>query len=379
MEYRDFGNTGIRISRLGFGAMRLPEKTVKGKNRIDRDAAIAAILESFKYGVNYIDSAWGYHDGESEVVVGEALRAWKGHKVYTATKSPGHIVNKPGDYRRILETQLKRLKMDSVDFYHFHGIGYKSLLDVDKKGKWIKAAEKAKSEGLINNISFSIHSGPKDIKKLVDMGLFASLLCQYNLLDQENKEGIAYAKEKGVGTVIMGPCGGSRLTELPVKLSKEMKLPVKNSAELAFRFVFANPDIDCALSGMSTLKMVREDALWASDPEPLTKKQMKAVHTMMKRLKKLSELYCTGCRYCLPCPAEIDIPYIFGLYTSYNVYGMKDYAKVSYQNMGKWPWVPKINAAACTECGACEKKCPQKIKVRAQLKKTHGLLAAPKS
>jgi len=376
MEYRDFGKTGIRISRLGFGAMRLPEKKIKGKNRIDRDLAIEVIHEAFKYGVNYIDSAWMYHDGESEVVVGEAVRAWRGHKIYVSTKSPGHIIKKPGDYRRTLEIQLNRLKMDSVDFYHFHGVGYGSLIGTDKRSKWIKASLAAKEEGLIKNISFSFHSDPKEIKKLVDMGIFASLLCQYNLLDRGNEEGIAYAKKKGVGTVAMGPCGGGRLTELPLKLSREMKLPVKNSAELAFRFVFANENLDCAISGMNSLKMAVDDAKWASDPEPLTKTQARAVDTMMKRLKKLSELYCTGCKYCMPCPAGIDIPYIFSLYNTFNVYGMKNNAKVSYQNMGKWPWIPKINALACTECGACETKCPQKILVRKQLKKTHALLSA---
>ncbi len=376
MEYRDFGKTNIRISRLGFGAMRLPEKKVKGKSCVDRDLAVQAIHEAFRYGVNYIDSAWMYHGGESEVVVGEAVRSWRGHKVYVSTKSPGHIVKKPGDYRRILETQLRRLKMDSVDFYHFHGIGYGSLIGTDKRSKWIRASQAAKEEGLIRNISFSFHSDPKDIKKLVDMGLFASLLCQYNLLDRGNEEGISYAKKHGVGTVAMGPCGGGRLTELPLKLSREIKLPVKNSAELAFRFVFSNPDLDCAISGMSSLKMVRENQRWASDPESLTKVQAAGVERMMKRLKKLSELYCTGCKYCMPCPAGIDIPFVFSMYNSMVVYGMKNHARASYQNMGKWPWVPKINALACTECGACETKCPQKIPVRKQLKKAHALLAA---
>jgi predicted aldo/keto reductase-like oxidoreductase len=292
-----------------------------------------------------------------------------------STKSPGHLIKKPGDYRRILETQLGRLGIGTVDFYHFHGVGYGSLTGTDKKGKWIKAAHLAKEEGLIRNISFSFHSDPRDVQKLVDMGFFASLLCQYNLLDRSNEEGLAYAKSKGVGTVVMGPCGGGRLTEMPRRLYRELDLPVRNSAELAFRFVFANPDVDCAISGMSSMKMVKDNAKWASDPEPLSKPELKAIHAMMTRLKKVSELYCTGCKYCLPCPAGIDIPFLFSLYNTYNVYGMKNNAKVNYQNIGKWPWIPKINALACTECGVCETKCPQKIQIRKQLKKTHSLLA----
>jgi hypothetical protein len=153
-----------------------------------------------------------------------------------------------------------------------------------------------------------------------------------------------------------------------------MKLPVKNSAEFAFRFVFANENVNCAISGMSNMKMVKDNVGWASDPETLTKPQVTAIHTMVKRLRKLSELYCTGCKYCMPCKAGIDIPFMFSQYTAYNVYGMKNHARSNYQHIGKWPWVPKINALACTECGACEARCPQKIPIRKQLKKTHSLL-----
>ena len=375
MIYRPFGRTGYKISRLGFGAMRLPEKRVNGKNIVDRDLAIPLIHKAFEMGINYIDTAWMYNNYESENVVGEALKGKWRSKILLSTKSPGHLIKNEKDYRRILEEQLKKLQVDFIDFYHFHGISYESLISLEKTAKWITEAVKAKEEGLIKHISFSFHSDPKDIFKIVDTGIFSSMLCQYNFLDRSCEEGISYAKKKGLGVVVMGPVGGGRIAEFPEHLRKKVAPDLKSSAELALRFVFANPDIDCALSGMSDINMLKENVNIASLEEPLTEQEIKNISSLTEHLKKLSEIYCTSCRYCLPCPQGIEIPRIFSLLISHEIYGLKNYAKTEYNHFGKWEWLPKVKANACTECGICETKCPQKIHIREQLKKAHKILS----
>lgn len=373
MQYRDYGNTGIRLSALGFGAMRLPEVERNGKVEVDEEKSIQMIRRAFELGVNYIDSAYIYHDGYSEVVVGKAIKSWR-DQVYLSTKSPGHLIKKPGDYRRILEEQLTRLREDYLDFYYFHGIGYQTFMETDQRSNWLKEAEQAKAEGLIKHITFSFHALPQELIQLVDLGIFSGVLCQYNFLDRSNEEAIAYAQSKGLGVAIMGPVGGGRIAGLPEKIRQELNLPVESNVELALRFVLANPNVNCALSGMGSLQMVEENARYAGNTAPLKTEEVGSINTLMQKYRKLADLYCTGCKYCLPCPKGIDIPSIFSFYNYYNVYELKEYARENYAGFGKSPWLPEIKADACIECGACEIKCPQKIKIREQLKEAHRVL-----
>ncbi len=373
MQYRTFGNTGIKLSALGFGAMRLPEVELNGKKQIDEEKALQIIQRAFGLGVNYIDTAYIYHGGNSEVVVGKVIKGWR-DRIFLSSKSPGHLIKKPGDYRRILEEQLTRLQEDYLDFYYFHGISYQSFMDIDKQANWLKEAEQAKAEGLIKQIAFSFHDPPEELIQLVDLGVFTGVLCQYNFLDRSNEEAIAYAHSKGLGVAVMGPVGGGRIAGLPEKIRQEVNLPVDSNVELALRFVLANPNITCALSGMGSLQMVEENVRYAGNAEPLKPDEVGAINTLMEKYRKLADLYCTGCNYCLPCPKGIDIPSIFELYNYHNVYGLKDYARENYAEYGKQPWLPKLKADACSQCGACELKCPQKIKIREQLQETHRVL-----
>ncbi len=373
MQYRTFGNTGIKLSALGFGAMRLPEVERNGKKQIDEEKAIQVIGRAFELGVNYIDTAYIYHGGNSEVVLGKAIKGWR-DRIFLSSKSPGHLIKKPGDYRRILEEQLTRLQVDSLDFYYFHGISYQSFMDIDKQANWLKEAEQAKAEGLVKNITFSFHAPPQEMIQLIDLGVFTGVLCQYNFLDRSNEEAIAYARSKGLGVAVMGPVGGGRIAGLPEKIRQEVNLPVENNVELALRFVLANPNLTCALSGMGSLQMVEENVKYTGNTEPLKPDEVGAINTLMEKYRKLADLYCTGCEYCLPCPKGVDIPAIFALFNYHNVYGLKDYARENYSGYGKSPWLPKLKADACSECGACESKCPQKIKLREQLKEAHRVL-----
>ncbi|NMA66816.1 MAG: aldo/keto reductase [Clostridiaceae bacterium] len=369
MQYRDFGNTGIKISTLGFGAMRLPQKLINGKNVYDEDESIKIIHRAFELGINYIDTAPGYCDRKSESIVGKALKGWR-DKVYVSTKNP--IEDSSGsNYRKRLENSLKELDVEYIDFYHMWGINWALFEEkINVKNGPMSEAIKAKEEGLIRHISFSFHDKPENMIKLIDTGLFETVLCQYNLLDRSNEQAIEYAHDKGLGVVVMGPVGGGRLGA-PSKVIKNL-LPgkVKSSAEIALRFVITNRNVTCALSGMENIKMIEENALIASNEDCLSTEELKAINDAMEENKRLAELYCTGCNYCMPCPKEVNIPLNFQLMNYHRVYGLTDYARSEYGNIGKVEHLKGKKAEECVECGLCENKCPQKIEIRRQLKET---------
>jgi predicted aldo/keto reductase-like oxidoreductase len=361
LEYRDFGKTGIKISRLGFGAMRLPMMDVNGKTVIDEDKAIAMIQRAFELGVNYIDTAYMYCESLSEYTVGKALKGRRA-KVYLATKYPFQK-----EFRETLEEQLAKLDTDYIDFYHLHGIG-QWFFTHPFHDNVVKEALKAKEEGLIKHFSFSFHDKPEVMADLINTGLFESVLCQYNLLDRSNETALADAKHRGIGTAVMGPIGGGRISGMPRETAEQLGIKVKSSAELALRFVMADPNIDCVLSGMSTMEQVEENMAVASNIAPLSLEEVRGINAAMEEIKRLADLYCTGCDYCKPyCPQEINIPRIFAAMNNYRIYNTKDFAKLQYSEIGK-PWAKGRKADACSECGACEEHCPQQIEIRKQLK-----------
>jgi len=370
MQYKPFGNTGIQVSRLGFGSMRLPMTTVGDKKVVDDDLAIPMIRRAFELGVNYIDSAVFYCEGLSEVTVGKALKGWR-DKVIVSTKYPFQE-----GFRETLEKQLKKLDTDYIDFYHFHGIG-SSFFTHERQEEALKGAQKAKDEGLIRHLSFSFHDKPEVMAQLIDLGIFSSVLCQYNLLDRANENALANAKSKGLGTVVMGPVGGGRISGMPPQVAERFGVQVKSGAELALRFVMTNPNVDITLSGMSTLAQVEENAAIASNASPLSEAELRGIAAAMEENKRLSDLYCTGCNYCVPhCPQGVVIPKIFQLMNYHRVYGITTFAREQYGNIGNTPWDKGNQADQCIECGVCEDHCPQKIEIRKQLKDCHQTLAA---
>jgi len=374
MINKDFGITGVKISSLGFGCMRLPMIKVNDKEVIEQEKVSEMLKRAFEYGVNYFDSAYFYNNGLSEEALGKAVKNFR-DQIFISTKSPGHLIKKPGDYRRILEEQLKRLDIDFIDFYHFHGIGYDGFFKIDKRSGWIEDALSAKAEGLIKHISFSFHDDPKNMIRLIDLGLFESVLCQYSVVDRSHEAAMAYAKQKGLGVVIMGPLGGGRVAGLPFELTRKLGIEVKSNAEMALRFVFANPNVDCALSGMGTLAMVEENARISANRQPLSPSEVEAINAVMLENEKLSDLYCTGCGYCQPCPQKVNIPEIFKMMNYFKVYKIEEYARDGYAQIGVNEWVPGTRADACIECGECETKCPQKLPIMDQLKECHDVLS----
>ncbi|MCL2049039.1 MAG: aldo/keto reductase [Defluviitaleaceae bacterium] len=374
MVYNTFGNTGIKMSALGFGAMRLPMRGEDGKKEIDDDLAIPMMHRAFDLGVNYIDTAPYYCDKLSEGAVGRAVKGRR-DKVYVSTKNP--IENDSADdWRGRLETSLKNLDMDYIDFYHFWGIGLEGFRHWETLTNGpFQAAERAKAEGLIRHLSFSFHDKAENLREIVDSGHFESVLLQYNLLDRSNEENIAYAKEKGLGVTVMGPVGGGRLGAPSELIRGLLAEKPASTAEMALRFVLANSGVDIALSGMSTMSHVEENAVIAAKTGHLSAAELVQIKKMLEENKRLAELYCTSCNYCKPCPKGIDIPHLFGIMNTHRVYELTEHAIEAYNSTIRGQaWVKSASAADCVKCGACEAKCPQKLPIMRQLEETHEAL-----
>ena len=376
MQYRKFGNTGVNISALGFGCMRLKEfQDENGNWQVDQAHTNEMLMKAYELGVNYFDTAFYYCHSNSEIAVGRALAPIR-DKVYISTKCPLELVKCAEDYEKILDQSLSKLGTDYVDFYHFWGINRKVF---DEKivplGLMDKALE-LKAKGKIRHISFSFHDTPEALKHIIDNGYaMESVLLQYNLIDRVNEEMIQYAAKKGLGVVVMGPVGGGRLAA-PTELSQRLGSGNLNTYELALRFVLGNPGVCCALSGMQSVEMVEKNVAVASLEVPMTEEQWRGIGQSMENLKKFSELYCTGCNYCQPCPQGIEIPKIFLAYTYHNVYGMKELAKKTWENYVNNEKKPGCTSKDCVDCGLCEEKCPQHLKIRQLLKKVEPILEA---
>jgi len=391
MIYRDFGNTGKKISALGFGCMRLPEIKIAEMSEeekrareklswyeaqrddtwiVDEEKAIPMLKAAYDAGVNYFDTAQFYCHFKSQATLGKAAKLMEREKVMIATKIPMDEVNSTADFRRMLELQLGLLDMDYIDFYHLHGINRERYDEKILKFGIKQEVQKALDEGLIKHISFSFHGNVKDVPYVVeDFEIFSSALLQYNLLDRSHEENIDYLASKGIGVVVMGPIAGGRLS-MPSELAGKLLGQDISTPELALRFVLGNKNVSCGLSGMGTMEMLEGNLKVANMEVPMTEEDFRKAAIMMEELKKFSDLYCTGCNYCLPCPQDINIPHVFNAYTHHNVYGLSTHAK----NM----WNSKRGAAVseCTGCGVCNEKCPQNINVVEKLQEVAKVLSA---
>ncbi|MCD6360788.1 MAG: aldo/keto reductase [Armatimonadetes bacterium] len=374
MQYRPYGkHTDIMLSTLAFGAMRLPR---------DDDYAVECMVRAIDLGVNFLDTASGYSAGpdnvrgHSEVLVGRAMKCRPREELYLSTKNWVGEDSDADSWRRQLEGSLERLDTDYIDFYQvYHSASWEGYNERFKpKGKGLEAAVKARDEGLFRFFSFSSHDTPENIIKLIDEGIFDSMLVQYNLLDRRNEDAIQYAAEKGMAVFIMGPVGGGRLGMSSEKIT-HLVPDAKSTPELALRFVLSNPHVTSALSGMNSIEMVEENCATASRPEPLSADERAAIEQALEENSRLAELYCTGCNYCMPCPQGVGIPQAFAAMNLHRVWGLTDTAKQHYARLGPDNREGLLQADACVECGQCEEKCPQNIPIIQQLKETHEALA----
>ncbi|MCX7912618.1 MAG: aldo/keto reductase [Dehalococcoidales bacterium] len=365
---------------LGFGAMRLP---VIGQDQanIDEMQAIEMIRYAADQGVNYIDSGYMYHMGKSEVVVGKALKGSYREMMKIATKLPARMVEKPEDFDRIFEEQLKRLDGGMIDFYLLHGLdraGWEKVRDMGV----LRWAEKKIAEGVIGHLGFSFHDSFEVFKEIVDAydnWVLAQVL--YNYMDekeQAGRRGVEYAAAKGLAVVVMEPLRGGRLSKNPppapvaevMAKARRKFTPV----EWAFHWVWSQPEVTVALSGMSTMAQVVENVRIASSSRPglLTEEDLKVIDEVRKAYRSLSPIPCSQCRYCQPCPNNVEIPRVFQLYNDAVMYDDMKTGQFMYN--GPFGIPQDRRADRCTGCGECLTKCPQKIDIPAWLKKAHDAL-----
>ncbi|NQU10733.1 aldo/keto reductase [bacterium] len=367
MIYRQLGRTGYRVSQLGFGCMRLPMTGDGPEAQIDRELAIPMLHRAFEAGVNYVDSAVGYCNGDSQRVLGEALVGWR-DRIVVSTKNHDYGTDEKVWWQN-LEDSLERLRVESIDLYCHHFISWKSYVEAvePRLSKWM---HQALDQKLIKHICVSFHDNAEALKKLILTGYPEVITLQYNMLYRELEDGIALAQERGIGVVVMGPVGGGRLgsgSDVLLKLLPQ----VKRVPELALRFVLANPNVSVALSGMSAMAHVEENLATATDGVSLTPADQAAMDEQLARLKGLADLYCTGCRYCLPCPKNVAIPDVFGEYNNARVYDLTEHARTVYKTF----LARQQGADMCAECGECLEKCPQRIDIPRQLADAHQHLA----
>ena len=367
MNYRRFGKLNWKVSALGFGAMRLPIIDADAA-RINEPEAIRMIRYAIDHGVNYVDTAYVYHRGKSESVVGKALKDGYREKTRLATKMPTWMVNSQQDMDHYLEEQLSRLQTESFDFYLLHGLNKKVWMKLKKLNvlDWI---EQKLHEGAFSHIGFSFHDEYAVFKNILDT-YDGWDLCQiqYNYVDtdfQAGTIGLKYAASKGLAVVIMEPIAGGRLAITPPKQiqaiwdSSDIK---RTPAAWALKWVWNQPEVSVALSGMSTMQQVKENVETAnhSAPGDLTPKELALIKQVKRKYSTLGFAACTGCGYCLPCPEGVNIPEIIALYNEYYVKNRSDEIESKY-----WEHItPESQAKRCTRCGKCEELCPQKLPVR---------------
>ncbi len=358
MIYRALGRTGYELSRLGFGAMRLPEAP---DGRPDHEASIALLHRAFELGVNYVDTAVGYCHQLSQPIVGEALRRWTGERIYVSTKNHYFGADERAWWKN-LENSLSLLGIPAIDIYNFHGMN-KKMWDawVKPESGMLSWMKRAHAQGLVRRICFSFHDNADALREIAGSGEFAAVTLQYNLIDRTLEEALPDVAEMGLGVIVMGPVGGGRLRSGGGAFSE--LLEGASTPETALRFVLSNPNVTLAISGMSTIEQLEQNAAVAARPEPLTAPERARVDTELSRLQGLADLYCTGCNYCMPCPSGVEIARNFLAVNYDRVYGMSDLAKRMYEHSaGK--------ATYCIACGKCEPKCPQNIPIRVQLRET---------
>ena len=367
MKYRKFGKLDWKVSALGFGAMRLP---ILGNDaaKINEPEALRMMRYAVDNGVNYIDTAYVYHRGNSEVVVGKALQNGYRKKVKLATKMPTWLVKSQTDMDKYFEEQLKRLDTEYVDFYLLHGLDaerWTKLTDM-KVQKWL--AQK-KEEGKIKHLAFSFHDEYPAFKKIID-DYEDWTLCQihYNYVEshyQAGVRGLKYAASKGLAVVIMEPIAGGRLATTPPSAIQAIwnKAEKKKSpAEWALQWLWNQPEVSVVLSGMSTMEQVKENVHSASrsGPGSLTDNELRIINLVARKYSQFGYVGCTGCGYCQPCPEGVNVPTIISLYNEYFMKDRNDEIKKKY-----WEHVtPESQAKRCARCGKCEEVCPQKLPVR---------------
>ena len=408
MQYRTFGAVDFAPSALGFGAMRLPtipgDDGAPGPGRIDEAAATAMLRRAVEAGVNYVDTAYVYHGGESEPWLGRALRvvasdlhgpgeaglAELRRQMKVATKLPVWKIEGRDDPERLLSEQLARLQLDSIDFYLLHGLGADSLAKL-REHDVLAWAERALASGRIGHLGFSFHDDYEVFQELVDASdLWEFCQIQYNYMDEEyqaGRRGLEYATARGLGVIVMEPVRGGQLARRPPQAVAALwaaanqrreaaGLAPRAPVDWALQWVWSHPEVSFLLSGMSSMEQLEANLVSAdiSRVGSLDAAELATCRQVRDAYLALSPIPCTDCRYCLPCPSGVNIPEVLDVYNEAEIYGGGPAAaRFAYG------WLSESERAeACTQCHACEDLCPQKIAIVDWLEKVQQYLAVGK-
>ncbi|WP_202707938.1 aldo/keto reductase [Sporosalibacterium faouarense] len=377
MQYRKFGKTDLEISALGFGCMRFP--VIDGdSSKINKDEATAMLHYAIDNGVNYIDTAYPYHQKMSEPFVGEALKGGYREKVKLATKLPIWLCEEYEDFNKLLDEQLEKLQTDYIDFYLVHALNqntWKKCKELDV----FSFLDRAIKDGKIKYAGFSFHDELDLFKEIVDAYDWTFAQIQLNYMDEDYQagiEGMKYAADRNLAIVIMEPLKGGKLAKEPNKEIKEIWDKAETSrmpADWALRWVWNHPEVSLLLSGMSTMDQVKENIKTAEDAfvNSLSQKEISLIDDVKDIIKSKTKVDCTSCGYCIPCPEDIAIPNIFSTYNAMYMYDIPEESKDTYQRMTK----ADKHASKCVECGNCEAQCPQNLPIIEHLKEAHKELA----
>jgi predicted aldo/keto reductase-like oxidoreductase len=347
--------------------MRLPMTDKDGKSAVNDEAATPLLQKAVELGVNFFDTHWFYCNFDSQRAVGAALHSIR-DKVYISSKIRLDLIQKPEDFEEYLKRTLEQMRLEYLDFYHFPAMSYRAWQDKILPLNLIDQAEKAKSKGLMRHLSFSFHSDAGKMSELIDTGAFSSVLGQYNLVDRRNEDVFAYAKSKGLGTMVMGPLMGGVLTDGGKTFLDRMESKASSAAEMGLRFVWSLPSVDMVLSGMSTIQQLEENIEYANRAGTVSAEERQALIDRSHALKELNSLYCTNCNYCHGCPENIRIGRVFQLYLQHSIWGLTESVRKRIGSIGG------ADPSACSGCGACAERCPQKIDVPSELKRVWSAL-----
>ena len=368
MEYRNWNKNAARTSLLGYGCMRLP---TKADGSIDEERAAALLNTARNAGVNYFDTAYPYHGGQSEPFVGRVIAQWPRESFYLATKLPLWQCKSLDDAKRIFAEQLERLGVDYIDFYLMHSL-HKARYNQAKALGIVDWLWELKAAGTIRNLGFSCHDNFAGFEHILRDQPWDFCQLQYNYLDTDDRaeeisgdRGYQLTEELGVPLIIMEPIKGGTLATLPPDAEAPLKAlrPEASDASWALRWVGSHKNVHIILSGMSAEDQLADNLNTFDHFEPLNAEEEQAVAQTAAILHSRIKIGCTGCRYCMPCPMGVDIPDNFSIWNKLGMFGQPDAVKKQWT--ARFPDAEK--ASHCVRCGKCEAVCPQKLPIRESL------------
>lgn len=363
MFYREAKKLNVKASLLGFGCMRFP---LLKDGSIDEEQTYKMFDMAIEAGINYIDTAYPYLNGQSEIFVGKALKRYDRKSLYLATKMPIWDIDSKEKALKIFNEQLEKLQTDYIDFYLLHALDNSKFEKCIELGL-IELCEELQKQGKIKHLGFSFHDSYEVFEKIINYKDWDFCQIQFNYMDTEEQaglKGLNLCKEKGIPNIIMEPLKGGSLAKFPEEVEKVFKdkRPDDSIASWGLRFVGSYDNVLVLLSGMSNVEQMADNLKTFKEFEPLTTEEHKIIENAVDTLKKRVKNGCTGCRYCMPCPKGVNIPKMFRMWNVGSMYDNFNVVRYSWNNTK-----PEEMATSCVKCGLCETKCPQAINIREDL------------